>query len=59
MERKGTKNGRRAPPDAGLFWHLQLTESVNDGFPDELVELGENQGESFVIILRIESEFTS
>src|SRR6266702_2683249 len=44
MEWKGTKHGCRAPPDPGLFWYVQLTESVDDGFANELVEFRENRG---------------
>jgi hypothetical protein len=39
MERKETKDGCRAPPDVGLFWYLKLTQSVDDGFANERVEI--------------------
>jgi hypothetical protein len=32
------------PPDGGLFWYLKLTESVDDGFANDIVELLENRG---------------
>jgi len=43
MERKGTRGGCWAPPDAGLFWYFKLMESVDNGFANELVELCENR----------------
>jgi hypothetical protein len=50
MERKGTKHRCRAPPDAGLFFNLKHTESFDDRFANELVELLENGGKGFIVL---------
>jgi len=50
MERKGTKHRCRAPPDAGLFWYFQLTESVDDGFANELVDIRKNSGKGLIVM---------
>ena len=50
MKRKGTKDGCRAPPDAGLLWDLQLTESVDDGLANEVVEFRENIGKGLIVM---------
>ena len=47
---KGAKDGYRAPPDPGLFRYIKLTESVDDGLANELVELRENRGKGFFVM---------
>jgi len=54
VKRKRAKDGCRAPPNAGLFWYVQPTESVNDGFSNELVELRENKGKGLIVMAGIE-----
>jgi len=49
MERKGAKDGSGAEPYAGLFWHIQVVESLDDRTTNEVIK-GFEYGTQGVII---------
>ena len=59
MERKGAEDRCWAPPDAGLFWYVKLTESVDDGFANKLVELRENKRKGSIVMIGTGPVFVS
>ena len=55
MERKRAKDGSGAEPYAGLFWYIQVMESLDDRTTDEVIKAFKYGTEGVIICARFKA----